>query len=122
MIVYDLVRLMIVVEVSDQQGATIRLYRCRIACVACPTLFIKLLEVKPPECEVTLFEYDKRFATYGDSFCYYDYTKPLDLPTSLQDHFDFVAVDPPFLSEECLSKVSETVKFLTSKNILLCTG
>ena len=78
--------------------------------------------MKPSGCEVMLFEFDKRFAAYGDSFCYYDYKQPLDIPTSLQDHFDFVAADPPFLSEECLSKVSETVKFLTSKNVLLCTG
>ncbi|KAG5283097.1 hypothetical protein AALO_G00038260 [Alosa alosa] len=30
--------------------------------------------------------------------------------------------DPPYLSEECLSKVAITVKFLTKGKTLLCTG
>lgn len=36
--------------------------------------------------------------------------------------FDLVIADPPFLSEECLTKTTETIKFLSKKNIVLCTG
>lgn len=30
----------------------------------------------------------------------------MDVPQTLLGHFDFVALDPPFLAEECLSKVT----------------
>lgn len=95
----------------------------RIACVSCPTLFNKLLEIKPSSCYVILLEFDTRFSVHGDSYFYYDYNRPLDLPESLAESlFDLVAADPPFLSEECLTKTSLTIKHLTSGKVLLCTG
>ncbi|KAI3355697.1 hypothetical protein L3Q82_004298 [Scortum barcoo] len=36
--------------------------------------------------------------------------------------FDVVLADPPYLSEECLRKVAETVKYLSKGKVLLCTG
>ena len=70
-----------------------------------------------------LLEYDKRFEVYGDSFCYYDYNKPLNLPEKLvENSFGLVVADPPFLSEECLRKTAQTVKYLASDKIILCTG
>lgn len=95
----------------------------RIACISCPTLFTKLLEVKPASCQVTLLEYDQRFDVHGEDFIFYDYRHPLDLPDSLiKGSFDLVAADPPFLSEECLTKTSLTIRHLTKNKILLCTG
>lgn len=96
---------------------------CRIACISCPTLYSKLSSIKPPKCEVVLLEYDRRFEVYGNNFLFYDYKDPLNLPERLQKHsFDLVVADPPFLSEECLQKTAETVKFLAKERILLCTG
>lgn len=40
----------------------------------------------------------------------------------LLDSFDLVIVDPPFLSEECLTKSLQTTKSLTRKHVILCTG
>lgn len=40
----------------------------------------------------------------------------------LLNSFDLVVVDPPFLSEECLTKSLQTTKSLTKKHVLLCTG
>lgn len=95
----------------------------RIACVSCPTLYSKLVEIKPPGVQIFLLEYDKRFEVYGEDFVLYDYRQPLSLPERLEKHsFDIVVADPPFLSEECLQKVAETVNFLTKQKILLCTG
>ena len=95
----------------------------RIACVSCPTLYAKLLELKSSEHHVILLEYDSRFQKYGDGFVQYDYRKPLDLPAELQEgSFGLVVADPPFLSEECLSKTSQTIRHLTKDRILLCTG
>ena len=95
----------------------------RIVCISCPTLFIKLLELKPQDVEVVLLEYDRRFESFGDLFCYYDYNDPLKLPGKLAERsFGLVVLDPPFLSEECLKKAAETVKYLANDKIILCTG
>jgi len=72
---------------------------------------------------VILLEYDSRFQKYGEGFVQYDYRQPLDLPDRLQEgSYGLVVADPPFLSEECLSKTSQTVRLLTKDRILLCTG
>lgn len=70
-----------------------------------------------------VFEYDRRFSTYGEDFIFYDYNKPLSLPARVAPQsFDIVLADPPYLSEECLRKVAQTVKFLSKGKVLLCTG
>lgn len=70
-----------------------------------------------------VLEYDRRFASYGEDFVFYDYNKPLSLPDSVSPHnFDIVLADPPYLSEECLSKVTQTIKYLSKGKVLLCTG
>ena len=90
--------------------------------MSCPTLYTKLVELKPPETEIFLFEFDRRFEMYRD-FVFYDYREPLKLPDTIEEHsFDFVVADPPFLSEECLQKVSQTILYLTKGRIMLCTG
>ena len=98
----------------------------RIACISCPTLFAKLIEVaqsRQLDCEAYLLEYDRRFEIYGSSFAYYDYNDPLTLPQPLVAHsFGIVVADPPFLSEECLCKVAQTIKFLAQDKVILCTG
>lgn len=71
---------------------------------------------------VTLFEYDQRFAKYGSDFILYDYKLPLDLPKDLAGSYDLVIADPPFLSDECLTKTAVTIKFLGKQKIVLCTG
>lgn len=40
----------------------------------------------------------------------------------LLNSFDLVVVDPPFLSEECLTKSLQTTKSLTKQYVILCTG
>ncbi|XP_008822550.1 exportin-4 isoform X6 [Nannospalax galili] len=95
----------------------------RIACVSVPSVYQKLRELHMEDVSVGLFEYDKRFAIYGEEYIFYDYNNPLDLPGKIAAHsFDLVVADPPYLSEECLRKTSETIKFLTQGKILLCTG
>ncbi|MEQ2218778.1 hypothetical protein XENOCAPTIV_007975 [Xenoophorus captivus] len=70
-----------------------------------------------------VLEYDRRFATYADDFIFYDYNEPLSLPPSVAPQsFDIVLADPPYLSEECLSKVAKTIKYLSKGKVLLCTG
>uniref|UniRef100_A0A8C6UH05 EEF1A lysine methyltransferase 1 n=1 Tax=Neogobius melanostomus TaxID=47308 RepID=A0A8C6UH05_9GOBI len=97
----------------------------RIACVSAPSVYQKLKQGVVPGSEhvsVMVLEYDRRFASYGDDFIFYDYNQPLALPPHIQPHsFDAVLADPPYLSHECLGKVAQTVRFLSKGKVLLCT-
>ncbi|CAG9770603.1 unnamed protein product [Ceutorhynchus assimilis] len=94
----------------------------KIALVSCPTLYQAIKEKAGPEAEVTLFEFDQRFAAIGKDFVLYDYKAPLNIPREKASYYDIVLADPPFLSEECLTKTAVTIKFLTKGKIILCTG
>ncbi|XP_048834747.1 EEF1A lysine methyltransferase 1 [Brienomyrus brachyistius] len=94
----------------------------RIACLSTPSVYQKLKQ-QAVDASVVLLEYDNRFSVYGDEFVFYDYTNPLCLPAQINSQsFDIVIADPPYLSQECLSKVALTVKFLSKGKVLLCTG
>lgn len=98
----------------------------RIACVSAPSVYQKLKQgivAGSDRVSVVVLEYDRRFSSYGDEFIFYDYSKPLSLPSYIYPQsFDIVLADPPYLSQECLSKVAETIGFLTKGKVLLCTG
>ncbi|XVF07454.1 hypothetical protein REPUB_Repub06bG0140100 [Reevesia pubescens] len=84
----------------------------RVACIACPTLYAYL-------------KYDKRFEQYGSDFTFYDYNQPEDLPLELKHTYQVVVADPPYLSKECLEKVTQTISFLAQPQqsyLLLLTG
>ncbi|XP_076041736.1 EEF1A lysine methyltransferase 1 isoform X2 [Oratosquilla oratoria] len=94
-----------------------------IACISSPTLY-KTLHSVEKKCKVHLFEYDTRFAVYKDDFTFYDYKSPLDIPRDFRETFDVIVADPPYLSDECLTKTAVTVKFVAKPNakIIICTG
>ena len=69
-----------------------------------------------------MFEYDQRFSKFGEDFVFYDYKSPLSIPKDLGSAFDVVLADPPFLSDECLTKTAVTIKFLAKQKIIVCTG
>ena len=103
----------------------------RVACISAPTLYRHLKKLTASAAvgddaasspSLTVFEYDKRFAVYGTDFVFYDYQAPLDIPRELRESFDLVFADPPFLSEECLTKTAVTMKYLAKERIVLCTG
>ena len=78
--------------------------------------------------EIYLFEYDARFqklVTDPNKFIKYDYNIPLRLPDFLKGKVDIVLADPPFLSDECLTKTAMTVRTLMKNKeckIMVCTG
>ncbi|KAM7380114.1 hypothetical protein PAMP_003429 [Pampus punctatissimus] len=98
----------------------------RIACVSAPSVYQKLKQGVvdgSDRVSAVVLEYDRRFATYGEDFIFYDYSEPLSLPASVAPQsFDIVLADPPYLSEECLTKVAKTIKYLSKGKVLLCTG
>ncbi|XP_063984735.1 EEF1A lysine methyltransferase 1 [Diachasmimorpha longicaudata] len=93
----------------------------KIGLISCPTLY-KSLKRQAGDRTVTLFEYDTRFSIFGKDFVRYDYKSPLNLPRDMSSMYDLIIADPPFLSEECLTKTAVTMKFLTKRNLVLCTG
>ncbi|XP_017285634.1 EEF1A lysine methyltransferase 1 isoform X1 [Kryptolebias marmoratus] len=98
----------------------------RIACVSAPSVYQKLKQGVvdgSDRVSAIVLEYDRRFSTYGEDFIFYDYNEPLALSSSVAPQsFDVVLADPPYLSKECLSKVAQTVKYLSKGKALLCTG
>ncbi|TMW41701.1 hypothetical protein DOY81_013220 [Sarcophaga bullata] len=75
---------------------------------------------------VKIFEFDKRFSAYGDDFVFYDFNEA-DNENYLQElwqQFDLIIADPPFLSEECITKVSKIIKNLLKPEakIIFCSG
>ncbi|KAM6970161.1 EEF1A lysine methyltransferase 1 [Aplochiton taeniatus] len=98
----------------------------RIACLSAPSVYQKLKQGVvdgSDSVSAVVLEFDRRFSTYGQEFIFYDYNEPLALSEHVdRQSFDIVLADPPYLSEECLSKVAETVKYLTKGKVLLCTG
>ncbi|CAG8516934.1 14017_t:CDS:2 [Racocetra fulgida] len=100
----------------------------RVACISTPTVFVKLKSITPPpKRSIYLFEFDTRFDIYGSDFFQYDYKTPTKFRdcSKLRNTFDFIVVDPPFLSEDCFTKTMITVRWLGKKEtckILLCTG
>ncbi|XP_010516495.1 PREDICTED: protein-lysine N-methyltransferase N6AMT2 isoform X4 [Camelina sativa] len=97
---------------------------CRVACIACPTLYV-YLKKRDPSLHVQLLEYDMRFERYGSEFTFYDYNEPEDLPLQLKHCFHIIVADPPYLSRECLERVSQTISFLSipvDSLLLLLTG
>jgi len=97
-----------------------------VVCLSTPSIY-KVLDKYKSTSKINsiLFEYDKRFSCYGDSFSFYDYNQPLNVPKELVHQVDYICLDPPFLSEECLEKVVETIKLLSKgpqTKLLLMTG
>jgi len=105
-------------------AAVANVERPRIACVSAPTLYRALKRLDKPNMKAEVFEYDNRFAAYGSDFHFFDYKAPLEVDRSLREQFDLVFADPPFLSDECLTKTAVTIRYLAKEphRLVLCTG
>ncbi|XP_078442574.1 nucleic acid binding / methyltransferase isoform X2 [Wolffia australiana] len=107
---------------------------CNVACVSCPTIYayLKFLHLlfhffclkqqkMDPDLPAHVLEFDERFEQYGSDFIFYDYNQPIKFPSAMHHAYQIVIADPPYLSQECLEKVAETVSFLarTEESFLL---
>lgn len=98
-----------------------------IALISCPTLYPSIksqIEKEQKNIKVVLFEYDKRFSKYGPDFVFYDYNSPLNIKSNYKNAFDVIVVDPPFLSEECLTKTAQSITLIkkSTSKLIICTG
>ncbi|XP_059047746.1 EEF1A lysine methyltransferase 1 [Achroia grisella] len=94
----------------------------RVALISCPTLFVPIKRQIGYRATVSLLEYDRRFDVHAPDYIFYDYNTPDKLPIESLNSYDLVLADPPFLSEECLTKTSRTIKLLARDKIVLCSG
>ncbi|KAI1729164.1 putative n6-adenine methyltransferase domain-containing protein [Ditylenchus destructor] len=100
-----------------------------IACLSSPSLvphFFNRKETQNEKVKITLLEFDQRFQEkFKDLFVHYDYREPLNIPAELHNSFDLIVADPPFLAEECLVKVAQTIRVLSrdkDTKLIICTG
>ena len=93
----------------------------RIACISAPSAYKALKRLAHPDVRPFVLEFDRRFATYGPEFVYYDFNFPSALASDFTDaemggplrkNFDAIIADPPYLNEECMSKTGETIRIM----------
>ena len=111
--------------------AEIELHGERVAFLSTPSLFFSLTKGGDVAKNAVLFEFDKSFgdqiaaaavandgatddgaAARTRQFCFFDYNAPDKIPMQFMGQFDYVVVDPPFITQQVWSKYGEAVSFL----------
>ncbi|RWA03192.1 hypothetical protein EKO27_g11913, partial [Xylaria grammica] len=110
-----------------------------VAVVSTPSVFVALRKITAaagytgPKPKTYLLEHDYRFAVFP-KFVFYDFASPFKLPAYLKGAVDRMICDPPFLSDDCQTKMAMTLRWLahtpTPKTtttpppprVLICTG
>lgn len=95
----------------------------QVALLSCPSLYISCKAVHH---NTKIFEFDERFKIWGDDFVKYDFNNAFDenYLHEFSEKFDLIIADPPFLSDECMQKISFIIKKMLKPNgkILVCSG
>ncbi|KAI0880426.1 putative N6-adenine methyltransferase-domain-containing protein [Annulohypoxylon maeteangense] len=94
-----------------------------IAVVSTPSVFIALKNLlntadatHPKPKQVYLLEHDQRFAVFPE-FIFYDFQQPVKLPAHLKGAVDRIICDPPFLSEDCQTKIALTLRWMSRSSL-----
>jgi hypothetical protein len=67
--------------------------------------------------EVTLFEFDRRFASSaGSNFTYFDYNELGMLPADAAGSYDCLLAGPPYVATACIDKYAEAFTFLAKSS------
>lgn len=75
-------------------------------------------------CVCVGLQFDEKFATEGRRFVPFDFNKPEAIPTELHCSFDFLVIDPPFITKEVWQQYAAAANVLSRSNqskILLTT-
>ncbi|XP_055849702.1 protein-lysine N-methyltransferase CG9154 [Episyrphus balteatus] len=96
----------------------------QIALLSCPSLYSTIKDI---HADVKIFEFDRRFSTFGDDFIFYDFNDAFQEPNHIDEHaslYDLIIADPPFLSEDCIIKTAHIIKKLKKPEgkIIFCSG
>ena len=86
-----------------------------IAIFSAPSLYRSYLRNKnlfDNSTKIVLFEFDKKFCSFGENFVFYDVNEPLNIEEKYFSMFDIVIADPPFLNKDIMQNASETMRFV----------
>lgn len=86
----------------------------KCAFLSCPSLYFALPEGSSLRAQSHVFEFDRQWEN-DRGFVFYDFHRPLEVPIQMMDAFDYVVVDPPFITREVWSQYIETVQLLLKK-------
>ncbi|KAI0122310.1 N(6)-adenine-specific DNA methyltransferase [Daldinia grandis] len=101
-----------------------------IAVVSVPSVFIALKNMlntadanTPKPKKVVLLEHDQRFSVFPE-FVFYDFQHPIKLPAELKGGVDRITCDPPFLSDDCQTKMALTIRWMSrsTPRLIITTG
>eukprot|EP00927_Polykrikos_kofoidii_P071501 TRINITY_DN67764_c0_g1_i1.p1 TRINITY_DN67764_c0_g1~~TRINITY_DN67764_c0_g1_i1.p1 ORF type:complete len:410 (-),score=85.43 TRINITY_DN67764_c0_g1_i1:56-1261(-) len=100
-----------VAEVSEAGGSA--------ALVSTPSVYFSLPNEVRHKCKV--FDFDRQW-DLDPGYVFYDFNEPEALAPELRNAFDFVLIDPPFITVEVWQKYATTAKLLARDGArLLCT-
>ena len=87
-----------------------------------PSIYFSLPKKSEVRKQSWLFDLDDQWANLPNYFKY-DFNFPEQIPKELHGTFDYVVIDPPFITEEVWEKYSEATKLLLSPQgkVLLTT-
>ncbi|CEM13679.1 unnamed protein product [Vitrella brassicaformis CCMP3155] len=84
----------------------------RVAFLSTPSVFFSMVDADPTVVQCSrLFDYDVSFASHP-SFVFYDFNNPEELPDHLLHSFDYVIIDPPFITETVWRNYARTTELL----------
>lgn len=89
------------------------------ALVSSPSVYFSLPDDARKRSKV--LDYDRQWES-DPGYVFYDFNDPTNLPVELLGRFDFILVDPPFITREVWEKYVVTVRLLAASNArILCT-
>lgn len=63
-----------------------------------------------------VFDLDEKFAVKNPNYFKYDFNKPEEIPEKFNGYFDFLLVDPPFITKEVWEKYAVAIHKLAKKD------
>jgi len=94
----------------DAMVAEIESVAIRCAFLSTPSIFFSLSN-KQLQHNSKLLDYDETWSDHP-GFVKYDFHKPDDLPASLHHSFDYVVIDPPFITDDVWTLYARTALLL----------
>lgn len=89
------------------------------ALVSSPSVYFSLPEDVRQRSKV--LDFDRQWEA-DPGFVFYDFNEPENLPLELRGQFEFILIDPPFITKEVWEKYAATARFLARPGArLLCT-
>eukprot|EP00759_Apiculatamorpha_spiralis_P017693 PhF_6_TR23813/c0_g1_i1/m.33344 len=92
----------------------ITMHATRCAFLSTPSLYFAIPPSHPLRAKSCIFEFDPQWEQ-DEGFVFFDFNKVEEtIPKALRGKFDYIVVDPPFISEEVWTKYAHAVSLLAA--------